>query len=664
MDEVTQEDFLALVISKFSADTKAIEENTSDSSKKTKEWMSNAIAKLTTTFDRLPTLLSPDYGPLVHEQLMELSNSVILKCDKTLQDHKQIFYEILLIHTHKNDDFNQLVHRLNLQNHSKTLMKKGFDRLLLRFSRIIHRKNEEQLLLALKLFNGYLIFFQQTNSFILTNTEMIDQIFNNLLILFELQYPLVCLEETLEWNDMHLCLSKGYWKQTKYILGSHLDEAVNDIMRTLQNQNCLPAIINKVFDRLVSDSNASNELICLLLRILRTKSEIIDENFLIEQILTEFLQDRHWYLEIQPNNKVEFNCQIEELHFNVIHICLVIELISTCSFYLRSNTEQYLFDTVPKVLEKAGNRNILIHSAALHGLEVISKGLSLENVKILIENNVDFISHYIEVRLRRDDIKNCLDMAYALLELYSDYDNIHFIQGLFVKIKDLFQKTALSDESLTAALKITFSLLRKLEMSQKKTQEVKACEEKNEQLNAQHLFDQWTLILNPPEEPAYDPKDSEFDFDKMREEIKNISEENENDSEEIPQDTSETTEETAEHVFLRDLIKTLTEFISSPNTTHKLYSLDAIRHCLGLIDTQHKEFLPTVHLIWSPLATRFKENNLLVVSRTFDLLLLIAQLSKDFIKKRTSTEVMPYILDFLNKSVSENLENTGSFAST
>lgn len=653
-DEVTQDDFLALVgpVTQSSGnhtELRAIEGETNLLERKRRTF----VTKLAPTLEFLPTLLSPDYSPLVHVELLELSHLVLLKCGNCLQDNILVFYEILLMHDGNSEQF---VHQLN----SRLLMKKGFDRHLLRFPRIIHRRNEQHLLLALRLLNGYLRFFQQTSPFILTNTETIEQIFSNLLLLLELQYPLLCLEEALDWNDMSLNVDPTNlaWRQHKHIFGKDLNLAVNEIVRTLQHQTLFRVIINKVFDKLVTDSNTSNELICLLLRLLRCQSEIIDEQLLVEQILTEFLQDHHWYCEVRQSTGVDPHIPLEELHFNVIHICLAIEVISTCSSHVHSNMEEYLFNVIPKVLEKAGNRNILIHSAALHGLELISKGLAQDSVNTLIKANVDFISHYIEVRLRRDDIKNGLDMANALLELYADYDNFHFIQGLFVKMKEMFTKTSISDENLTAALKITLNLLKKLKLAREKVKGVQKCETEKPNIDAQQLLDQWSLILNPPFEPEYDPKDTEFDFDEMKKEMEDIGDENED-----PDTTETDIEETTENVFLGELIRTLLSFVSSSNTIHKLYSLDAVGHCLCLLDTQNKEFLPTIHLIWSPLATRFKENNLLVVSRTFDLLLLITQLSKDFVQKRASTEVLPCILAFLSKSVTENLENTGSFAS-
>lgn len=672
-NEVTQADFLALVGPKATQCTKAIEDKVQcpESSKRTKKFILTAIEKLTPIIDRLPTLFSPDYGPHVHEQLLELSNTVILKCYKSFQDQILTFYEILLIHANTINDWNQFMHTLNSRKHTRTLMKNGLDRHLLRLPRIIHRKNEKQLLTALKLLNGYLKYFVETNLFILTHSEMVNQIFSSLLLLFELEYPWLCLEESLEWNDisLNMNLKDLPWKRLKYVLGNDLDEAADEIIRTLQQQTLLPVIVNKIFDRLLTDSNASNELICLILRMLKTKSENIDEHLLIELILTEFLQDRHWYLQVGQTSRMECGpeMRVEELHFNVIHICLVIEVVSTCSGHLQSTTEQYLFNVIPKILEKAGTNIILIHSAALYGLELISDGIRTENVKYLIQNNADFISYYIGVRLKRDDIKNSLDMTNAFLELYSDYDDFRFIQGLFVTMMDLFRKS-ISDDSLTGALKITMILLKKLRTAREKSKLVHECVKESNELDSQKLFDQWTKILHPPEEPEYDPADSEMDLDKMKEEMENISKEEEVpevvDAENNAQDSSDTTEEVAENVFLRELIRTLLGFISSSNAIHKLYALDAIGYCLELIDPQSKGFLSTVHLIWSPLATRFKETNLLVVSRTFDLLLVIARLSKDFIQKRASKEVIPYILEFLNKSVAENLENTGSFAST
>ncbi|XP_063707380.1 uncharacterized protein LOC134836106 isoform X2 [Culicoides brevitarsis] len=652
MHDVTQTDFLELLNPQSIDNTKTKAIMSSESSKRTDEWKTNAIGKLAPLFNRLLNLMSVNYGILVTEQLKKTSLLVTLKCARNF--HKQIlpFYEILLANNSNSDDWDDFRYRSNLLRDSNELMIFGLNRQLRQFSRIINRKNEQQLLISLKVLKGYMEFFKKT--FILTNSDMVDRIFDNLLLLFEIEYPSVCLEEVVEWNDMNLSVNKNRlpWRNYKYLSDESLLGAANQLIGSLSS--LMPILINKSFDRLVAHSNSSNTLICVVLQMLHTKTDATD--LLVEQILEHFLHNDHWSLEIHQSS--ETDASVEELHFNVIHVCLVTELISTCSNYLRSNFEKYIFDALPKILEKVSSPNVLVHSAALHGLEIMCNGLHVKNVETLIKNNVNFITHYIEINLRKENVNPSLNMANALLQLYYDYDNFYFTQGLFAKINNIFHKKSVSDAAVTAALKVTLILLKKLRQPRKMGDYNEIAAE--EKLDSDEILEKWLMILNPPDTPRYDPKDSEFDFEKMRQEMNSINAETE-----MEEDTIDETEiETTENVFLRDLIKSLIRFTSSSNVLHKLYSLDAIGHCLNLLDAENKEFLPTIHLIWAPLASRFKENNLLVISRTFDLLLDITRLSKDFVQKRTSTDVLPGIMDFLHRSMAENLTNTGSFASS
>uniref|UniRef100_A0A336LYQ5 CSON005528 protein n=1 Tax=Culicoides sonorensis TaxID=179676 RepID=A0A336LYQ5_CULSO len=673
---LTSDDFLTLVNSKSnvvemkSNGLKSIEDKKKymESAERNEEWIRLAISKLNPFLNRLPTLLLPDYGPNVHKELLKMSQSIMKKCSITFQNEITVFFEIILIMESENTEILQeMIQQLEEHPNSKRILRDGFYRHLLRFSRCVHRKSESQLLIALKLLNGYLKYFLHRDSNILTNSDNSELIFQNLALIFELNYPLMLQEETLEWNHMSLNLNfKNLpWKQLKFIQESDLHEALDQVLVTLQHESIFSFIVNKIFDQITFDSNSSNELMCLLIKILENFNQNeTHEPQLIDLILTEFLEDRHWYLPFKNDSTTnDRKISLDEINFNIIHICLVIELLGTCSSHIKSNRDQFLFNVIPKILEKAGLNNVIIHTAALYGLELISMGLKFENVNALIENQSDFISHFIEIRLKKDDIKNCLDMTNAFLELCSSYDELLFVQSLFETMMSLFNRPV-SVESHSAALKITLILLKKVHSDKMKlNSDIKPNENVNK-LNANELFEKWMQILEPPEVLRPDPNDAPLDFDQIKEEMLKLK--NDKELNEAPEDENaeNTPEETQENKFIRNLIRSMIGFISSSNAIHKMYAIDIVSYCLQLQDIENKEFLPTIHLIWNPISTRFKESNLLVISRTFDLLLVIARLSKDFIQKRASNEVLPLILEFMKKSALDNLENTGSFASS
>ncbi|KAJ8974648.1 hypothetical protein NQ317_019884 [Molorchus minor] len=103
-------------------------------------------------------------------------------------------------------------------------------------------------------------------------------------------------------------------------------------------------------------------------------------------------------------------------------------------------------------------------------------------------------------------------------------------------------------------------------------------------------------------------------------------------------------------------------FLPSKDKTRKLLVLKILTEGLEIIRDWEDELLPIVHQIWSPLVQRFKEfDDPLIINYSFQLLIVLAKLSKDFIKLRTTKEVLPSILEVLNKLSKESyLKDKGS----
>ena len=57
--------------------------------------------------------------------------------------------------------------------------------------------------------------------------------------------------------------------------------------------------------------------------------------------------------------------------------------------------------------------------------------------------------------------------------------------------------------------------------------------------------------------------------------------------------------------------------------------------------------LPLVHLTWQPLKLCFKSSNLLLVDSSFQCVMVIAQVARDFVHNRTVNDVFPALMQFL-----------------
>lgn len=85
------------------------------------------------------------------------------------------------------------------------------------------------------------------------------------------------------------------------------------------------------------------------------------------------------------------------------------------------------------------------------------------------------------------------------------------------------------------------------------------------------------------------------------------------------------------------ILKRTLHFLPSKDRKSKLLALEVLRNGLEVVRDWEDDLLPIVHQIWSPLVNRFLEHKEpLIVNLSFQLLVTMARLSKDFIRTRTT----------------------------
>lgn len=84
------------------------------------------------------------------------------------------------------------------------------------------------------------------------------------------------------------------------------------------------------------------------------------------------------------------------------------------------------------------------------------------------------------------------------------------------------------------------------------------------------------------------------------------------------------------------ILKKSLNFVPAPERSLSLFALDILREGFPVIKYHEDVLLPLVHQVWSPLVNRFKvTNHPLIINKSFKLLVVLADVSKDFIKPRT-----------------------------
>lgn len=106
---------------------------------------------------------------------------------------------------------------------------------------------------------------------------------------------------------------------------------------------------------------------------------------------------------------------------------------------------------------------------------------------------------------------------------------------------------------------------------------------------------------------------------------------------EAPPDEEYKKPEPPQHIKLTSAILRRTlHFLPSKSKEIKILSLEILKNGLEVVRDYEDELLPIVHQIWSPLVNRFKtDDDPLIFNLSFQLLIILARLSKEFIRSRT-----------------------------
>lgn len=82
-------------------------------------------------------------------------------------------------------------------------------------------------------------------------------------------------------------------------------------------------------------------------------------------------------------------------------------------------------------------------------------------------------------------------------------------------------------------------------------------------------------------------------------------------------------------------MKRCLHFMPSKNVQESLIAMQTLQEGLPILVEWENELLPIIHQLWHPLTDRFKDKNVLIINRAWQLLYVLADISNTFIKSRT-----------------------------
>ncbi|KAH8381648.1 hypothetical protein KR093_010238 [Drosophila rubida] len=677
---------------------------------RSKEWMTASMKHMTPIFAETCVLRSHDSN-VVRRAYAEMCCLLLQNCGNNLQNNfLHLLESVLALSEDAEPQCAQLCQRTLSQLQQQLRYSGIFDEnaeLLLdthlhRLPRILHRCDDNEQFAELLFFKGCLRNLSDDKLQLLLlvpkNLEMFVMCLLSALDLRqsrELLNEEYSLRKVVEGSSKELAAQHAQlpWRQFKYLSSKRCVDALYDIGELLGGK---PALNHLIFDfcqdLIKQRSPAMNESILLLTLMVTSQQKIARSSRLqlAQLFVAQLVADEHWQLALQPDaawrlkpdkptswykdhtpgmysaalevrtqdcdsddesEPLSSRVSITDAQFNVLHTCIVLDALGHCASFIGDTFDRHIFRSLHRVLLKLASSNTIVHQAATFAFVSIQRALKYAQPSHFIECSTDYITFHLNTLLK----KATVDILSVVLQ-YSTRCNVPHLDSIFQTICEECAKSHQSD-NIHSYLRVFNAFLRHILSWQSETKQDIGDIQMQVDDEEQHILNTWLNVLNKPriEDPV--------DLDSAPNEEPDVNMPDEG-VEEDPSTTEPPKPELPRHIAMTKEILTQTiKFLSNSQQTQQILALECLASGIPLLADYEDELLPLVHLIWQPLVEKFRQKDSLVLSRCFSLLHVLGLHAKDFILKRSLSDVVPQLREFL-KAASVHSSTEKSLAST
>ncbi|XP_043272166.1 TELO2-interacting protein 1 homolog [Venturia canescens] len=628
---------------------------------RSQEWLDAASVKLNGLMRSLVNLVRHPY-PQVRKELSLAVKLLLTRCSRNMTHNFMELVEILISLSEDNveDIRNSSRAALNEMNEKFTnnhgmrpiveLLEENFYKLLTKLPRLIRRSDDSIQLAYLNQLAGYIkLLGEQRLPHVMASVSHLRRLLLALVYVAELDCSHVSVLEEIQAKDIEdgTYNTLDLWKSFKFIRDKLTEEKFLFICKLLGELGDLSLLVDSIFD-LSSEMPQYRKELTLILNSIST-APISDPSVLIvhEQIIENYTDSENWYLPIEVSEDITLG----EAQSNIVNCCFMVEGLGNIASTIKNEYEKYLLKTLYLVIERAGSGNSLISRAGLKSLEKIAHSQNHKSVAELLENNVDYVSFHVTMKMRRVERNPGVLDVFSVVMKYSTADVLPCLQGV---VEDALDQLSTNNhgrnvQSLLKALYIFTICVRKLTNYRESVSE----EKKEKKLTKAEVvieslveyYEAKQAAKNIEEEVVTSPEDIEKEMiDGTAEQFSAYNNQEENEKVKPPPHVKMT----------EDVMKCCLNFLPSKDIAKSLLAMQILEEGLFILAKWSEQLLPLVHQMWHPLVDRFNDPNVLVINRAWQLLYTLAHVSQDFIRSRTLKQVLPSLATFLTKSAKES----------
>ncbi|XP_050100341.1 TELO2-interacting protein 1 homolog [Anopheles aquasalis] len=538
--------------------------------------------------------------------------------------------------------------------------------------RAIYRGEEREQIAIFRLISGYLRFFspsQLTNVF--SNAIILHQFIAILLAGAELENvdELVRREyvsyrfEYEEGFRLQKEKKESRWIVLKNIQSPRAKQCFLQIFDALQHhhEQCVNTVFMYILEDIFTSRINGNGYLYIMSELVPPAAQgqnsaagsLLEET--LKSVLAEVMQSYHWLLELDENDSVA------EQKYNTLHVCLVIRIISKVATAMADNFKWYLYDSLRIILRSASSTLNCLNETAEMALDTIATAMGLSSIQQLVHRNLDYISQHITRCLRRTEhFGDGLAMLESVLR-FVPYESSSVLEStvtpIVMNILDSYSQYGAQNSILCLRVLQIFIHSMRLRFNDDNSVGGSHQATSNLEGESQKLSEQIKRLQNLLRREIaneIDPSLEDAELDPMecddKEQSEDVGEEGEGPLEE-EDDYQKDEKKLPPHIKIVLRILTVSfKYLASSNDIERIVALSTINEGIYILERHENQLLPLVHDVWFNLTERFSDKNPAVMRNAFELLVTLAKLAKDFIRRRSLEEVFPKLYKFMTSN--------------
>ncbi|EDW15512.1 uncharacterized protein LOC6573992 [Drosophila mojavensis] len=474
--------------------------------------------------------------------------------------------------------------------------------------------------------------------------------------------------------------AKLHWRQFKYLSSTRCINTLYDIAAILGTEPSINRLVFDVCHELIERRNsAMNESILLMTTMITSQQRIARESRLIlaELFVDQLLAEEHWHLALQPDAawrlKVEkssawfkdytpglYSSALEvrtqdcdsddesdpvhsrvtslDAQFNVQHICLVLDALGHCALFIGDTFDRHIFRSLHKVLLKLASSNTVVHQAATFAFVSMQVALKYAAPSHFIECSTDYLTFHLNSLLKKSpESSAAVDILTVVLQ-YSTRGNVPHLESIFQTICEECTKSHQTG-NVHSYLRVFNAFLRHV-VSWQDTIATEISDTPMHVDEDNNILNTWLNVLNKQ------PTDIPIDLNSVPSGEADINMP-EADLDDSPAEEPSKPSLPRHIELIKEIIGQSVKFLSNSEQTQQILALECLISGVPLLKDYEDELLPLVHLLWAPLVEKFRQKDPVVLNRCFSLLHILALHTKEFIVKRSLSDVIPQLKQFL-----------------